>query len=49
VLLAEYAFSQPFTGGGTGTSVGLPSDLVGSVGLPRTVVLQLTVRNSLFR
>jgi iron complex outermembrane receptor protein len=49
VLRAEYAFSQPFTGGGTGTSVGLPSDLVGSVGLPRTVVLQLTVRNSLFR
>jgi len=49
VLRAEYAFSQPFTGGGTGTTAALGSDLVGAVSLPRTVVLQLTVRNGLFR
>jgi iron complex outermembrane receptor protein len=50
VLRAEYAFGQPFTGFGTG-SIG-PSrgaDLVGVNGMPRSVVLQLTLRNTLFK
>ncbi|WP_188773204.1 TonB-dependent receptor [Novosphingobium endophyticum] len=37
-----------FTGTGTGTSTTTPADILGIAGPPRSVLLQLTVRNSLF-
>lgn len=37
-----------FTGTGTGTGTTTPADILGIAGPPRTVLLQLTVRNSLF-
>ena len=50
VLRAEYAFGQPFTGFGTGTNgPSRGADLVGVNGMPRSVVLQLTLRNTLFK
>jgi iron complex outermembrane receptor protein len=36
-----------FTGTGTGTATTTPADLYGSVSLPRSVLLQLTLRNTL--
>jgi len=50
VLRAEYVFGQPFTGFGTGTNgPSRGADLVGVNGMPRSVVLQLTLRNTLFK
>ena len=50
VLRAEYIFGQPFTGFGTGTNgPSRGADLVGVNGMPRSVVLQLTLRNTLFK
>ena len=50
VLRAEYVFGQPFTGFGTGTSgPSRGADLVGVNGTPRSVMLQLTLRNTLFK
>lgn len=37
-----------FVGSGTGTAVTTPADLYGSVNMPRAVLLQLTVKSSLF-
>ena len=37
-----------FVGTGTGTPVTTPADLYGSVNPPRAVLLQLTVKSSLF-
>lgn len=37
-----------FTGTGTGTNATTPADLLGVAGSPRSVLLQLTVRDSLF-
>jgi hypothetical protein len=49
-LRAEYVFGQPFTGFGTGTSgPSRGADLVGVNGTPRSVMLQLTLRNTLFK
>jgi iron complex outermembrane receptor protein len=50
ILRAEQSAGAPFTGFGTGTNgPSLGSDLIGVAGQPRTIVLQLTLRNSLFQ
>jgi len=36
------------TAGGTGTNTVVPGDILGGISTPRTVLLQLTLRNSLF-
>ena len=38
-----------FVGTGTGTAVTTPADLYGSVSLPRQIILQLTLKNSLLK
>lgn len=47
-LVAVSAGQVAFVGTGTGTAVTTPPDLYGSVNPPRSVVLQLTVKSSLF-
>jgi iron complex outermembrane receptor protein len=44
VLRPVTAVSSALTGGGTGTLVGQPSDLVGSATDPRTVLLQFSIK-----
>lgn len=43
------AFPSVLTGSGTGTATGVPADVSSALTLPRSVLLQLTVRNSLFQ
>lgn len=47
-LVAVSAGQVAFVGTGTGTATTTPPDLYGSVNPPRSVVLQLTVKSSLF-